>query len=427
MWRADQRTLLLAATALACSLAVEPAFAQQADNLEPYQMLRSLQFVQDTVIMGDHSAGEMQRFMLGTLDKRLRTVSTAVFDDPRNVDATLIYAMSGGNPATLDYIAAKDTSGHFDNRVTDVLRKYLSGKGSLIQKTLIGMVPEYRNQRIGPYLALIAGNVVIGKEPKDALQYYDWARLGAPGTIVEEAALRRSLAIAVDVDLVEQGLSYARKYARRFVHSPYASQFADLFVKLVVKHFGEITEEDIEDTLEFMDNDRAKSILVRIARQAAIDGKNELASLASRKAEERGASARTSFDAIAKLYGGVANLSTDRVNDVLSAIANIPESELTPEDRAIREAARRIGEEVVRPPTLNSLGQDKNGNIQPQSAAVDVSAKPSNDVQGSGSTTAQNAGGPSQKLDPDFQTYVDRGQSALTAIDKMLKEGEKPR
>jgi chemotaxis protein MotC len=38
----------------------------------PYSMLRSLQFVQDSVAKGDHSATEMQRFLLQTIDERLK-------------------------------------------------------------------------------------------------------------------------------------------------------------------------------------------------------------------------------------------------------------------------------------------------------------------------------------------------------------------
>src|ERR1700712_23356 len=78
-----------------------PGIGQAEDkDLAPYKMLRSLQFVQDSVVLGDHSAEEMQRFMLSTLDDRLRSADKSVFDDVRNVDAALVYAMSGGNPAT---------------------------------------------------------------------------------------------------------------------------------------------------------------------------------------------------------------------------------------------------------------------------------------------------------------------------------------
>jgi len=210
----------LVAAGLVFGVAFAPAAsAQDRADLAPYAMLRSLQFVQDSVVLGDHSAAEMQRFMLGTIDQRLRTADPSIFEDPRNVDAALIYAMSGGNPATLEYLASRDVAGNFDNRVADALRKYLGGRGTLIEKSLSEMAKEYRDEKIGPYLSLVSGNVMVGKDPKGALVFYDWARLTAPGTIIEEAALRRSVAIAVDANMVEQGLSYSRKYARRFIHS----------------------------------------------------------------------------------------------------------------------------------------------------------------------------------------------------------------
>lgn len=207
----------LLATAVALAILPAQAVAQEDAALAPYIMLRSLQFVQDTVVAGDHSAGEMQRFMLGKIDQRLRTADPAIFEDTRNVDAALIYAMSGGNPATLEYLVGRDVAGNFDSRVADALRKYLAGKGTLVAKSLGDMATEYRDQKIGAYIALVSGNVMVPTDPTGALAFYDMARLAAPGTIVEEAALRRSVAIAVDADLVDKGLDYSRKYARRFV------------------------------------------------------------------------------------------------------------------------------------------------------------------------------------------------------------------
>ncbi len=75
MARPQHRHLLLA---LALAIA-SPAVAADEDqaNLAPYKMLRSLQFVQDSVALGDHSAAEMQRFMLGTIDQRLRSADAS--------------------------------------------------------------------------------------------------------------------------------------------------------------------------------------------------------------------------------------------------------------------------------------------------------------------------------------------------------------
>ncbi|WP_244446976.1 chemotaxis protein MotC [Rhizobium sp. YS-1r] len=397
-----------------------PASAQDHGELAPYVMLRSLQFVQDSVVLGDHSAAEMQRFMLERVDQRFRAANPSIFEDPRNVDAALIYAMSGGNPATLEFLAARDIAGNFDSRIADALRKYLSGKGTLVAKSLGEMAKEYRDEKIGPYLSLVSGNVMVATDPKDALVFYDWARLTAPGTIIEEAALRRSVAITVDADMVEQALSYARKYARRFIHSPYASQFADFFVQLVVGHFGEITEEDIDGALEFMDVDRRREVFLRVARAAAIAGKNDLARLASAKVEAL--SGNPTPEALARLYGGLADIPTNDIRAAMQAISDIPEETLSPRDRALREAAKVVAEQVVGWPTAESLAQEKPINMTNTEDAKSPVASPRNEIAGPAATTEDPTAGAAAKFDPAFQTYVDSGRSKLNAIDEMLKE-----
>lgn len=424
MKRGIRQHLFLTTTA-ACLLSAMSgdAHAQQAsETLEPYQMIRSLQYVQDTVVMGDHSAGEMQRFMLTALDKRLRNINPKVFEDPRNVDAALIYAMSGGNPATLEFLVARDVGGNFDTRVGDVLRKYLAGRGLMVAKTLTTMVPEYQNQRIGPYLALVAGNVMVARDANEALRFYTAARLAAPGTIIEEAALRRSVAIAVEKDMPEQGIRFARQYARRFIHSPYASQFADLFVSLVVKHYGVITQDDVDGALEVMSDDRAQAIYLRIARQAAIDGKTELAREASLRAKERGGDTPTPGSSVAKLYGGVANLSAGEVGKATEAIDAVPEDQLSAQDRALRAAAQRVAEEVTRPPSNVSLEQVSADTVANQISAEQTSALPGHDGAGSNAAGSAAASASAPTLESGVKSFIDKGRSSLSAVDDLLKK-----
>jgi chemotaxis protein MotC len=413
---------LLAATLICAGGILRPVAAQEPVDLAPYAMLRSLQFVQDSVVLGDHSAGEMQRFMLGTLDKRLRTANASIFQDPRNVDAAMIYAMSGGNPATLEYLASRDVAGNFDGRVADVLRRYLAGKGTLVAKSLAQMAEEYRDQKIGPYLALVSGNVAITSDPKAALVHYDWARLTAPGTIVEEAALRRSVAITVEAGMVEQGLSYSRQYARRFVHSPYASQFADFFVDLVVGHFGTITEDDIDGTLEFMDADRRREVFLRIARAATIKGKIALARLASAKAEALGGNPADVSGSMAKLYGGVADIPTSAVGSAMDAISAIDESNLSERDRALLQAAKAIASQVVAEPGADSLAQETSVNLDDTNQAESSSALTGNELAGTTPIASDPPDGSQASFDPAFKSFVDGGRSKLDAIDDLLKE-----
>lgn len=390
---------LAAALAFAAhNVMTEKAFAASDENLMPYTMLRSMQFVQDSVVRGDHSASGMQRFMLETLDARFRNIETSAFQDPRNVDAALIYAMSGGNPETLEYLVARDVDGNFDSRVADLMRKYLSGKGALVAKSLASLVPEYRDTRIGPYLALVSGNVILTTDPSEALKFYDLARLLAPGTIVEEAALRRSVAISVEQGQVPRSLDYAKRYTRRFIYSPYASQFADLLVVLAVRNYGEVTDEDITETIEPMDDQRKREIYLRIARKAAIDGKNDLARLAAAHAQALSPEEDLPGQApraAAELYDGLARVMTSGVDDVRKAMETLPVEGLSERDRALRAAAEKIASEVLRQPERELL----------QAADKDLSSQEE-----------------AAMAEPEFKRVITTGRAKLDEIDGLLKQ-----
>ena len=355
-------TRLIAAAALCLALTtslVWPglALAEEPPAAPPYLLVRSLQTIQDKVIGGDIESLEVQRYLLNEIDRRLRTIDMAVFDDPRNVDAALIFAMSGGNPETLDILAERDVEGNFDNRVTSILRRYLAGRGATAIKQLKEVVPEYRGTRIGPYLELIGANALMEEETDTALKFFDWARLGAPGTIVEEAALRRSLAITARKGDAKRALPYARRYARRYMNSPYASQFADIFVSLAMDHQEALPPPEIKAVLSLIERKRQREIYLRLGRRAAINGNKELAEFAAREARRLSETEDTGQLALAELYTGLVNVPTDGIEKVLTDLAEIPSMSLSPKDRFLRDAAQVVGEEVLKPPSEESLKQ----------------------------------------------------------------------
>lgn len=409
------------------------AHGQNLDDLAPFKMIRSLQYVQDTVVLGDHSAMEMQRFLLSTIDERLRTASAATFADPRNVDAALVYAMSGGNPETLEYLTKNDVAGNFDPRITDAIGNYLGGKGATNARTLAEIFPEYKSHAIGPYLALVSANSVLRKDPKLALNYFDWAGLMAPGTIVEEAALRRSIYVAEQNGMVEQGITYSSRYARRYLHSPYASQFADLFVKLAVENFEKAGEESIQEILSFMDVPRQREVYLRMARLAAIAGKGRLASLSADRAQALPGDGEEVPKTLAELYSGLASISSSDVMQAMERLSNIPDDDLSAKDKALKQAARAIAEEVLRPPVLETDASEPTRVDTP--AVVTTGENVSDDermnptasaetADTSGSAPAENnASNQKKATDPAFDAFVSTGRTKLDEIDKLL-EGE---
>ncbi|WEZ84403.1 chemotaxis protein MotC [Rhizobium sp. 32-5/1] len=404
--------------------------AEELDDLPPYKILRSLQFIQDSVVLGDHSAIEMQRYMLGAIDKRLRTAGIAQFEDPRNIDAALIYAMSGGNPETLDFLTSRDIEGNFDSRITDALRQYLNGKGALIVSNLAKAIPEYRNSRIAPYLYLILGNASSLQDPKAAIGYFDWARLMAPGTIIEEAALRRSISLSMRGGMPEKGFSYSLSYARRFMTSPYASQFADIFVELAVANFNEQTEGKITEILEFMDRARQREVYLRIARRAAIAGLQPLARLAAARAAALSDIAESKPKALASLYAGLVDVPSADILDAIKQMSVIPEQDLSPRDRALLQAAKAVAQEVLRPPESESLTQATVSSVIPEESnersgsgespfAEPVAQMADKPTEGGGEEQEANA--PENQGNPEHDNFLTAGRSKIDEIDMLLK------
>jgi chemotaxis protein MotC len=416
-------TLICLASGQAAGVSAEEA----ADLAPPYLMIRSLQTIQDKVINGDLDSVEMQRYLLGEIDQRLRTIDMAVFDDPRNVDAALIYAMSGGNPETLDILAERDVEGNFDNRVTSILRRYLSGRGATALRQLKEVVPEYRNSRIGPYLELIGANALMEKETEVALKFFDWARAEAPGSIIEEAALRRSLGITSMKGDTVRALPYARRYARRFMNSPYASQFADIFVSLAIDYKNALPPDEIKAVLSLIERKRQREIYLRLGRRAAIDGNKPLADFASREARRLSSPEDTGQLALAELYSGIVNIPSDGINEVLEKLAELPDKSLSPKDRFLRDAARIVAEEVLKEPGDDSLRQVERAMVEKEYRDMmsERVARASETDPADPLTSTQNLPDETRKQALDsridkIEDFVSVGRSKLKDIDALL-------
>ena len=365
-------------------------------------MVRSLQFVQDSVVLGDHSAGEMQRHLLALIDERLRSADSSIFDDSRNVEAALIYGMSGGNPETLALLMRGDASKYFKPELAEALTIYFTGNPEKARGKLMRMLREHKGTRIEAYLTLVAANVTAPNDAQAALKLFDWSRLLAPGTIIEESALRRSTHIASRAGLVDEALDNAERYVRRFLHSPYASQFVDIFVYAVVEHSDQVDAERMEYILSLMDSHRQREIYLRMARMSTIAGKESLALLAANRAEALSGEKRDIVRDLAGFYAGVASVSSSNLTDAVEAIAKIPDAKLSDRDRALRDAARQIADEVTRQPKVMEAAAP--------AAEADEKAEP-----------MQKDSLESLPEDDPLRAFVASSRTTLDDIDKLLE------
>lgn len=343
--RAVRAAALAVSTLAAATCGPLPAMA-----LEPYQMMRSLQLVQDRIAGGDHAALPMQQKLLEMIDQQLRTAPAADFADRRNFVAVLLYGMSGGNPITVDVVLSRLGPEADDLNLSKGIAAYLRGDLPNALVALDAVDPRAMVPELGAFVALIKGSILTTEQPAVAVRMFDQARLLGSGTLVEEAALRRSLALAVRLGDTARFLRAADQYVRRFLRSPYASQFADALVAGIAEFHDRIDLAAVEMTISGMSSEHQKAIYLRLARTSAIEGLTELAEFASRKATVFEARPGGDADARATLYSSLTGVTSATAADVLQKLRAIDRAQLSAIDRQLLDAAISVASGVISVP-----------------------------------------------------------------------------
>ena len=103
----------------------------------------------------------------------------------------------------------------FSNRDLDLARKYL-----------IETAPDLLPHDVEEPLALVRGTLLAPVQPEKAMLHFRRVQLVAPGTALEEAALRQHVLVLVRNKNVSEGIAKLATYLRRFPASIYWLQFA---------------------------------------------------------------------------------------------------------------------------------------------------------------------------------------------------------
>ena len=379
-------------------------------GLQPYQMVRSLQLVQDRIADGDHAALPMQRKLLEMIDGRFRGAADESFTDRRNVHALMIYAMSGGNPSTIADVLTRLDVDEVDRQAAAGVLGYILGDVAQARSAMASIDPNTQPPDVGAFLFLVKGSVVAGEDAATGLRMLDQARLLSPGTLIEEAALRRSVTLAVNTKQVSRFFSASEQYARRYLRSPYASQFAEAFVSgLIMLRSDGYELARVEEVASWMTREQARTVYLRLARRGAIEVDKELLEFAARKASELASDTPEDRDLRSELYSSISSVTSETVEDVLARLRSLDQSRLSESDRALLNAAKAVAEEVVAP--VMAIREPEAPPLDPD-LELDLAVDPEPAVQEA--AVPQDA--------PAVDELVTSARSRLDAIDRILQE-----
>lgn len=317
---------------------------------EPYQLVRILQSVQDQIARGNLEAHNSQPAMLKRIGEKFQEADPSVWKDPRNSRAAVSFLLSGGAPQVVEALRARKLL-VIDEAILDGALAYVDGRPDEARARLGGVNARTLPASLGAEIALVQSALLAQSDLKATIERLDEVRLLMPGTLVEEAALRREIFLAGQVDDFDKFETLAVQYFRRYRHSIYAGNFRQRFA-LSVARFSFAQQADqfprLVAVLDHLDRGSQRSLYLLIARTALLRGKIEMTDLAAERIAaltEDGSTDR----ARARLYRAAARVVTDGHEQALLDLQQLDVSRLPETDAELLAAALLLGRSVRKP------------------------------------------------------------------------------
>lgn len=326
---------------------------------QPYELVRSLRVLQDRIADGSVSAHGAQRQLMAQIAERLAAMEPEVWKEKKNVYAAVNFVLSGGSPQILRKLLGMDVISTEDDVLVKGALAY--GEGRAVQaEGFLGKIDARQLPRsVAGQVALAQAVLAGGEEAARAIKFLDDARVFAPGTLVEESALRREALLLIYSGDLRRGEQMVSAFVRRFPRSVYLPAFFRQLAATVAtqKDYGDhpellkqlgplmtaLTRGDRMDVYLLMAEEAVKAGNVAVAVFAA----DNVAGLASEPSQER---------VRAELYRDAALLVTEDYGRGVEGLKSIDRSKLDESDVKLLEAALAMASKLRWPPERPAAG-----------------------------------------------------------------------
>lgn len=351
------------------ALAQEPDIPAAPPGPQPHEMMRELRQVQDRVARGDMEAVIRQRTLVDKLATAFEKFDDAVWKEPRNGRAVLALVLSGADPKVLRTLLLRGQPSSIDVNLARGVHAFKSNrKGEALDHfaaiDALGLEPT-----LGGPVALAQAEYAARSDLKKALAKLAEARLLAPGTLIEEASLRRQVAILSTMKQFDEADRVSEIYLRRFASSAYAGTLKRQIARYAVERpaiDAKAPATLLETAINRMGPRDKLEMYLEIAREAVSRARRDIIEFAGTHANtlsEDGSPARIR----AQIYlqsMKVASLDADKAK---AALEGLKSDTLNKEEVELIQAAQAIAGEVNRvvtvtpsdkpePEWLNELG-----------------------------------------------------------------------
>lgn len=331
------RGVLLTAAFGLFGLAGVAAAAEQP----PYKTMRAMQALEDRVASGDALAQAARGKAVARLGLSFAGMDSETWRDLRNGRALVIYLFGGGDAVSLaraipPEAVHKDVAALYRGALA-----YSGGDDDSARTLLLPVDAKSLPTGLAGHLALVQAALVAPTDKPRAVALLDLARLLEPGTLVEEAALRKEMSLFDESGNFDKLNLLERRYQSAFSASVYAENFRQLVGEMAARAGDENSVAGnlrLVRLLAPIGRDARLRVLLAIARREMLAGHASSAAFAALEASKL--SAKASPDAArADLYFGASAIVGERYEAALAALSKAEPERLDGRDQILRTAA----------------------------------------------------------------------------------------
>ena len=339
--------------ALALGLLAAPAFAGESGKKDapaaapivgpatPFSdMMLDVQRLQARMAKGDKKAYADSRARMRAIGEAIASAEPEAFKVKAEREAVIVYLLSGGQPRDIAKIVERNA---FPAPERDLLRGaagYTGGREADAE-ALLAYDPKAQSLRLASQLSYAQSVLLTSKNAEKALQLLDLARLLAPGTLIEEAALRREILLVGDLRDPGRVAFLARQYVERFGGSLYAADFVRTLAATAIRFDLCATLADLAKfsaLLALTSPEQTRAFLLTVSRASLLRGRFDVAATAAEDGLTS-AAAGSPDSARARLYALLSRFPGMAAETAKSAFASFAPDELSPADRDLLAAA----------------------------------------------------------------------------------------
>lgn len=345
------------------------------DPAGPVALARMVHGLQDRVALGDGDAHVAQRRVLAEVSAAMMQMDESVWLDSKNLRAAVVVVLSGGDPRLLRRIISRKEPEGVDAALLKGALAHVEGRRRDAAEALKDVDARTLDSSIAGNIALTQSMLVEKEESAKAMALLDLARILAPGTLVEEAALRRGAVAASAAGNFDKFEMLCSEYLRRFSKSIYAPSFRRQLAKsLLNETYGSdpARRRNIETVLAELPREDSKEVYLAIAVEGISAGAIELTRFAVRSVTPAlGADSPESTRV--QLYDSAALVATDEMEKGVETLKALDKEKLAKSEIELFDAALSVAEQVKRepppfdveaePPALSkaAIKRDRNG------------------------------------------------------------------